>query len=283
MKATQEGILRRLREIPPLPDVAVKVLSMVGDPDFSMNRLVEVVRLDQGLTAKLLRLSNSAYIGLSRKVDSVRDAMQVLGTDTVRRVVVLSCTCDALQQELKGYRLLRGELWQHSVAVASGSQRIAQKAGGVLPAAAFTAGLLHDLGKLALDTLVEREYQEIDARVRNEGRSFLKAEEAALGMSHATVGARLAEQWQLPPYVPVVIRCHHEPATAGEHRRIASVVHLANALAVMSGIGVGADGLAYELDPTIMEYLGLDERFVQSMSISLLEDLELARQVLALH
>ncbi len=269
-ESSQDAILQRIGELPPAPVVVVKLITLAEDPRVMINRLVEVVRYDQALTARLLRLCSSSFMGLREPVEDLREAIWYLGTTTVRKVALLSQRTYLLHAVPEAERELQKSLWEHAAAVALASQRLAEKVGGVAPGAAFTAGVFHDLGMFALHEYVDED-------------SEPSLEPADDSLSHAEIGARIAQHWDLPGYVVQAIRYHHAPSLAGEFRRIASVIHVADIVARRAGLGVLPVG---EIEPALesgtLDALSLAQGDVQELVLALPGDLLVAKKMLSL-
>jgi len=248
------------------------VISLTDDPNSTAKDLNDVIIQDQSLTASVLRLANSAYYGFPRRISTVTEAIVLLGFSAIRGLVLAASVQDVMNKEMSGYALESGELWHHSYACGMGSRIIAKRI--KMPAdQAFTAGLLHDIGKLVLNYFMQESYQEVKRRVDQDKVPFMTAEAAVLGFDHAAVGARVAEAWNLPAELAEPIAYHHQPMTAPNQRRLASVVHVADAICMIMGIGLGADGLNYPLDPLALQTLGLDQEAVEQIMSQLADGL----------
>jgi putative nucleotidyltransferase with HDIG domain len=254
---TLNQIVRRIQQIPPMPDVVLKVLELSEQPKTSVRDLVEVIRLDPGITFKVLRLCNSAHYGLPRKVSSLEKALVYLGNSTLVNFILTSYAVDVYQAATLGYGLEAGELWRHGVAAALAAELIADRVKVSDPGLLFTGALLHDVGKLILNEFVVAEGERIHAHVEKERCPFLDAEKAVLGFTHAEVGAQIASQWNLPPVLVHCILHHHDPESAEEDAGEVAIVHLSNTLALMGGFGIGSEGQGYMFEPKALERLGL--------------------------
>ena len=262
---TTERLLQSVEDLPSLPDVALKVTRLVEDPNVNAVAIERVVSTDQALTARVLRLANSAFYGVSRRIGTVREAVVILGFRTIKTLTLAACLYPALTGELRGYGLGRGELWRHSIACAISAQALARQVGStaphvgpVSPDEAFVAGLLHDIGKMVLSIHLKEYLGQTRDRALAEGISFLAAERAILGVDHAQAGAAIAEKWNLPAALVDAIACHHDPLAA-QHGNIglACVAHVADALCLSLGIGVGGDGLLAALQSEALDALRL--------------------------
>ncbi|MEZ6085929.1 MAG: HDOD domain-containing protein [Phycisphaerae bacterium] len=237
----------------PLPDTALKLMKIMSDPKSTLDEIVGTIKYDQAVTSEVLKLCNSAYFGLSRKVTSLEDALVCLGTAKVLQMVMSVHTNNMLAQEQQGYGLDPGILWKHSVAVALASSQFAQKLKLPDSNLAFTAGLLHDIGKVILNEHVAEEFVEIVRLVTDEHLAFVEAERRVLGFSHEEVGAMMAEKWKLPDPIVRCIRYHHAPSDLEPHDPLVDAIYLANCVCLLFGIGLGEDGLCSRADATVLE------------------------------
>lgn len=247
-----------IEELPPLPSIVVKLLQASRDPNASVRDMVELIRLDPSLTAKVLRLCNSAYFGLPRKISSIQEALVYIGTDTLVNFILAGCLSAYYEQAQDGYGMVAGSLWRHSVGCAIAAQHLSPHADDLMRSEAFTAGLLHDVGKIILNAYVRDEFRKIKEIVRTRGLPFEQAEREVLGFSHTDAGAELARSWNLPDSLVDAIAHHQAPRDASTAPRLVSQVHLGNILCVSFGIGVGSEGLAYSFDPVSLENVQME-------------------------
>jgi putative nucleotidyltransferase with HDIG domain len=246
-------LIKKVGDLPPLPQVAQKALSLIRNPNSNMSDLAEVLIMDQGMTSTILKWVNSPYYGLSQPASTVQQAIVYLGQDTVQSLILAASVSSYLYKPIPGYSLDRGDLWKHSIGVAAGAQLIARNFGHSFSEEAYHAGLLCDIGKLAFEVLL-RDIN--DSKINWQGRSFNDLEIEIFGIDHARMGAEMAKRWMLPLSLQKGIEFHHEPGKAGEYIRIASAVHIADMALTMLGIGIGKDGLRYNIEPVAFEVTG---------------------------
>jgi len=254
----KEQITKTVKDLPPMPQVAQKARDILTDPNSSISDLAKVIETDQGIVTRVLKLANSSYYGISGKVSSVQHASVVLGTATLMELVTLACSQGFLSESLTGYELETGDFWQHSLAVAAASQAIAKKCAPGLEQDAFSAGLVHDVGKLILDPYVLERKKIFDEFIKTGKRSFLDAEKTILGFDHADLAADVCSQWQLPAETANAIRFHHDPVDS-KGNLLANILHAADVIGLMSGIGTGVDGLLYQMDDNALAITKLDD------------------------
>jgi putative nucleotidyltransferase with HDIG domain len=252
-----EKIVGDIETLEPIPQLAHKLIAVAQDPQSSMSDVAKLVSLDQAMTANVLRICNSAYFGLPRKVDSVQQAVTYLGMDQIVNLVMMKIGSRTLQKGQEGYDLSEGELWKYSVLSAFMAHHIAGKVRLQDKHLLFTAALLKDIGKVVLHRYVKDGFEEIEERVRDQQISFMEAEKAVLGIDHAELGGLIAEKWQFSPTMTKMIRNHHLSHPLAEEEREMAVIYLADTLCMMMGVGVGADGLAYRFHEPVIEALRL--------------------------
>jgi len=257
-EALKQRIFKALGDLPPMPQVVQKARKVLSDPKSSFSDLARVIESDQGIVIRVLKMANSPYYGLSGHVSSVQHASVVLGAKTLMELLNLACSSEILGQTLDGYDLAAGDLWMHSLAVASGSQLIARRINPGLELDAFSAGLIHDVGKIILDPYVLERKAEFQTFVNKGSDTFLSAEKGILGFDHAQLAAEVCERWQIPGHIALAIRHHHDPAPSNKDL-LSYIVHMADAAAIMSGIGAGMDGMLYSIHEDVARSLKLKD------------------------
>jgi len=254
-----QRILEEIETIPALPQVAAQVMHLTRDPNCSADQLTRVISADQGLTANLLKLCNSAFYGLPRTIGSVKQAIMYLGFHTVRNLVLTSALFDIFRDQKEGYGYTAGGLWKHSVATALASKIIVQRMQPGLAETAFTAGLLHDIGKLILARRFRKEYAQIEARLADDAISLPEAERIVIGSDHATIGAEIADRWKFPHDLIQAIALHHAPDRAKGPAFLVSGTHIANHIARANGFGIQGEPLKERIAGSALEVCGLGQ------------------------
>jgi len=263
-------IIAKADSFPSLSGAAVKLLRVLDDPNVKMSEIEQVLRYEPSLTANLLKLVNSAYFGLPCKVGSVRQAIVLLGWKRLFQLVITSCVNALMNKPIPGYDLPPGELWRHSVAVSVAAEGLVKELNAPEAEEIFTAALLHDLGKLIMGSFVKEDLDKIE-EAASQGISFECAENTVLGIDHAQVGAKILENWSFPPGLVSAVRWHHDPDAAEETNLMIDIVHVANVLCLMIGIGVGRDGLRYEPSPRATSRLGLKTNHLEIVASKTLQ------------
>lgn len=266
------SIIQSVDNLPALPHVVTRVMELTDDPDASIQDINAVLQQDQGMTARVLRMANSAFYGFPRRIATVTDATILLGFKTLRSILMAASVNDLMNKDMDGYALENGNLWKHSQFVAYAARLIAKKAGFTSLDLAYTAGLLHDIGKIILDSYLKESYQEVISKVNNQQVTFLEVENEVIGFNHAQIGARIAQKWNLPDELVESIALHHNPEEAKLNRQLTAIVHLADTIVLYMGVGIGISGLRYSFSGTSLQLLGLGEKDLESL-IAQLADL----------
>ena len=258
-KLTLEYIVNQVDDMKVLPEIINKIIALTEDPDSTVEDMEREILKDQVLTTKILRLANSAYYGYARKISTISQATVLLGFQAIKSIALASTVSHYLTSELKGYSLEKDQLWTQSQTCAIISRYIAKHVHYPNPEEAYIAGLLRDIGKTILNQHMEKEYMEVLSLIENDGLSFLEAEREILGFDHAQIGEKVAGKWDLPPDLVDAIGHHHTPESSETNLKLVSIVHIADAITMMMGIGLGLDGMAYNLSPVAIETLAIDE------------------------
>jgi putative nucleotidyltransferase with HDIG domain len=272
MSASSRGdqIGKRIAAFPAMSGVALDLLALAGSPVVTVQQIEGLLKRDPGLTANLLKLANSAYFGLPSKVGSVHQAVMLLGLKRLAQMVVAACTSAMLGSGVPGYELPEGELWRHSLAVSVAARGLARELKLDAADEIFTAGLLHDVGKLILGQFVKEAYPLIEREVAL-GLTFERAEERVLGVDHAAIGAQILCKWSLPENIVQAVRWHHAPEASERTDTMLDVVHVANMLCLMMGVGMGREGLCHEPSPVVTRRLGLEPFHLEKVASQTLQ------------
>jgi putative nucleotidyltransferase with HDIG domain len=263
----------KVESFPSMPGVAVKLMALLDDPDSSAAQIEDLLKYDAGLTANILRLSNSAYFGMMTHIGSVKQAVVVLGIKRLKQLVLASCIGAILDKQVAGYDLQPGELWRHSIAVSVAADSLVAELEMPDGDDIFTASLLHDVGKLVMGEFVQKDLEKI-RNAASDMIPFEAAEEMILGTSHAAVGADILKNWLFPGHIVDAVRWHHNPEDARERSVIIDVVHVADILSLMIGIGLGSEGLNYQFIPSVTERLGLTTLTLETVASRTLQTVD---------
>jgi putative nucleotidyltransferase with HDIG domain len=214
---------------------------MAQDDRTSSMDLASVISADQALTAKILRLANSPYYGYARRIGNVREAVVLLGMRTVRSVAISSAIIDAFRLPEYVGEFSTDLFWAHSVTVGLVAELIAKESKACRPEDAFTAGVLHDVGKLATILSDPAGFSKVAAMAGRRQTTFCRAELEVFGVDHARVGAELVTNWKFPENLVGAIRDHHPAHPVMRIAGLADVVAVANLASNRSGMACGFD------------------------------------------
>ncbi len=266
-KTEKQRILAKVESFPGMPGAAATLMSVLRTPEPSISKIEEILRHDPGLTANVLRLANSAYFGLCQKVGSVKQAIILLGLKKLFQLVLASTVGSIMGKPVAGYDLPPGELWRHAIGVSVAAELLAESLNFQETEMVFTAALLHDMGKLVMGNFVKEDLREIE-NLAAKGISFEVAEAFVTGTDHAEIGARILKRWSLPDELVSAVRWHHDPDSAKktDNGLLTDIVHVADVLCLMIGLGVGYEGLHYTPSTNVSKRLGLKPFQLESIA-----------------
>jgi len=246
-----------IAKLQPIPQVALKIMRLIETEDFDIARLSDEIRKDQVISARTLSLCNSVMFGGRRKIDSLDHALVYLGINSFVKFIVVSCLNQFFDQSEHGYSLCKGGLYHHAVGCAIIAEKLARETDLVKPGLAYTAGLLHDIGKVVLDQYVSRSYPLFYRQLNDRREAFIDAERSILSTDHTEAGATLADLWELPDSLIMAIRHHHHPENAGASRDLTHVVYLADLLMSRFHSGLELERLSTSNLAARLQCLGL--------------------------
>jgi len=261
-------IIKKVSQLDPIPTVIHKVLELADNPESSLEELVGVVERDPAITANLLRTVNSAHFGLPVKVDSVHQAVTMLGLQQVVEMVLSQNLSGNLKRSQKGYGLAKGDLWRQGLAVAMVARTLADQHDLMSLPAIYTAALLKDIGKVVLHEFVANRLPAIQKLVSKNGLSFVEAEMEVLGMDHTTLGGMIAKQWHFSPHMIYMIENHHLTNPASRNDPATATLYLADMVAMMVDTGIGVDRLAYHVYQDVFNYFFPDKQQLKGLMIT---------------
>lgn len=240
----------RVKRLPAAPLVVTQLLSLFGEPDRDVDRIVELISLDPSLTAEILKRCNSAYFSLARPVRDMFEAVFQLGFYEVYCIVIALFGARATAMVQTAGSLDAEKAWQHSVATAAAAATLAKRIQAT-EATAFTAGLLHDIGKLVFASVEGVGYAKLIHDAAASGVALAIVEEGRFGFNHTNLGGHLLARWNLPDNVCVAVRRHHSFSDTDEEAdRLAAVVYVGNLLAheVLEETGKSTDLSSYSVE-----------------------------------
>lgn len=246
-----------------------KLLQEFDNPNASINDFQNIIKTIPGLSAKLLRIANSAFYAQKNRIKSIAEAIILIGLKSLKNLVIAeSLYSSSFGQDAKGYKLGRGELWVHSITTAIAAETITIEKAYKNPDQFFLAGLLHDIGKMLLGPCLTDYIDEIMSAVNNEKISFDAAEQKVLGFDHARIGARVLQFWDLPKLYTDTLTAHHHPEIlAGKDtQQYAEIIHIADMLSYNINKGAGIDGKYYIFDKNLLIKYKIDSSSMERIT-----------------
>ncbi len=251
-------IIRDTKTLPSLPGVIAKLSSMSQDNRISAQEIARVVSSDQVLSAKILRLVNSAFYGFSGRVSTVSNALILLGVNVVRSLAVSSSIFEIMGKNVVG-------LWEHSMGVAVAANVMSKRLKLPEPEETSTAALLHDIGKVIIKIKLQEDYGRLTAHLAEKGLMMREAERELLDTDHAEIGEWLAQTWLLTEKLIEPIAWHHNVEKSIVHQTKTAVVHVSDVLIKASGFGFSGDDIVPRIQPVAWNRLSLTEPLLESI------------------
>jgi putative nucleotidyltransferase with HDIG domain len=278
-------LVDKLRDIPTLSVVVQRVMELVNNPKTSAPQIAEVLKRDQVLTAKVLRLVNSSFYNLSTEVTDVSRALAFLGFNSISMLVLGTSVFSSFEIRSAPYFNVL-EFWRHSLASAIAAEMIARKLKVSKPEDAFTCGLLHDIGKIAMFKVAPDDLKLIVNKAKSDGISFLDAETALEFPGHTVIGERLAEKWQLPVMIRKTIRYHHRDIEHMESiypqmKPLIMIATLGNIMAKRFKIGESGDSILPEYPTNYLRIINLTPTMIKDIEASMEKEMDRASSFLS--
>jgi putative nucleotidyltransferase with HDIG domain len=281
---TAKELVGKIKNLPPVSHAALRLVNLLEQPAVSNSEVVDVLKCDNVLTAKLLRACNSPYFGLEEPVSSVDQAVLMLGHQQILHMVLALAFGSAMVVPLPGYSVAANELWRHSLITAAAAETVVTEITdlNVEAPVAFTVGLLHDIGKLVLSQALTVDLQsDIRRRIEQDHLDRTVAEKEILGTDHGEVGACLLQSWHLPEEIVEAVANHHQPVLE-PRLRLSVVAHLSNCLAHAAGSAPGWDAYAVRVDDKVITTLGVTPDKLEGMIIAVRDSFERVDNLIAM-
>jgi len=261
-----EELVEGVQDLVPLPKAYIRIQELVNDPDSSLDDVTKVIVNDAALTSRILRIANSAYMGLAAKVDTVGRAVQVLGLNQVHDLALAGAAVGSLTR-IKVPSLDINDFWRRSVYCAVVARIISKQRQLGSPERLFVSGLLHDTGHLLLAYREPEKYTELRSSSIETGRPLAVIEQQELGFTYAELGAALLKNWQLPDAIVIPVQHHVRNLGEVSADQVAEVAVL-NVSAVISRAAVwrsDADEPVPEFDPVALQLNAIDDERTESI------------------
>lgn len=263
----KNAILQTMKDLPPTMATVIKAKKTLADENADFEALKRVLETDQSMVAKILKIANSPFYGVSGKISSLKHAISMLGFKTLSQVITLAGTGDFLNQPLKGYNSTANEVRGHSLAVGFGARSLAALVSPAVEEDAFIAGLLHDAGKIMLSPYVAENQLDLEAGSRD---TICDLEKRVLECDHPEIAADVFSQWRFPGNVVDAIRFHHSPDQSNG-AELAYMLNAANALAKVEQDEVPIYEIDSVLDESVSAFLGLEQEDIAAIFIEMKE------------
>ncbi len=274
-----EELFQEGTKLPSLPEVFYRLKEAVDDPDFTFEEISEIVLKEPGLSARLLKIVNSAFYGFPQKVETISHAIGIIGIQELRDLV-FSTTIMGSFKGIPKDAINMESYWKHNLACGVTGKLLARHLEILDYERVFVAGLLHDIGRLLICMRAPKQFLESVALAKSENKTLPEAEQEVFGFTHAEVGAVLLTYWKLPPFFEEVAKYHHDPIQAHSFPMETAIVHSANILTHKIVFADNSEIGIEEIDPKIKKVIGIeDDDFYSNLAEEASEQFEEASQV----
>jgi len=276
-------ILKNLESIPTLPAIVTKIIEIANDKNSTAKELNNLISHDQSLTARTLKLANSAYYGFPRTISKITEAIVVLGFNTVKGIALSASVCHMYKDTNEILGFSPNKLWEHSVGVAICAELIAKKINFKDIEELFILGIIHDIGILIELEFLKSKLNTILYRTKTEKQRLSIIEKEEIGINHAILGKKLAEQWKLPKIMGEVIAFHHTPQYAfGDTKPLAAIIYLADLICRLKNIGHDGEYFIPPLSKEAFETINFNKGDIKEIANLLNAELEKATDFMEL-
>ncbi len=268
-------VVANIRNLPTPPVVFHQIQKVINDPKASAAHVAAILAEDPAMSVKVLKMTNSAFYGLAREVESVKQAVVIVGMEAVKNLVLSASVLDMFKGDHVDQEY-QERFWRHSLATAAACRLLAKQVrsrGVVDPDSAFSAGLLHDVGKMVISCFLVEEYKKFQAARENDRtQTDVQLEQSVLGYTHGNVGEYLGVQWKLPQKLCDAVAYHHRPAECESQDPLVYIVYLADHLAKSTFFDRGEEHLVGELDTEITGWLQVTDEDLEKYTEMLREE-----------
>jgi len=275
------SLFRGAIELPALSPIITQLLGVLENPESSARDVELILSKDPSMSAKMLRLANSAYYGRSGQVSRISTAAVVLGFNTIKSLALSASVIQSLQG-VGTSTIDPDRFWGHSLGCAIAARMLAEGRAELDGEEAFAGGLLHDLGKLLLGQHAQEETRECLRELKRARRPLFEIEERILGVSHADIGGWLVRKWGLPEAICTPVEEHHHPPEAGAHAGMIRLVAMADSLSKLSGNSVEETGEAVDSDKERLIGYGIPEERIEELAWKVRADIQEVRMVMGI-
>lgn len=264
-EALMKKIVRESKALPPMPEIMSKLTDMISRDDTGFREIGEVIKTDQAMATRVLKLANSAYYGLSVPVSTVEQASALLGFQALLELVTVVSTSKMMGKSLTGYGIDSKDMWRHSISVATGSKIIATRKYPALVNDSFNAGLIHDSGMIIMDPFISKLSKEFHALLSREELPYYQIEQQIFGFDHAIIASEFFKTWKLPQAQTTAIRYHHNPS-ASNGDPLSYIIHAADSIVMHLEAANFEAKRFYKTDEGVWDFLGLNEQEIEEIT-----------------
>ena len=273
-------ISHTIRDLKPIPQVALKILRMINEDLYEIDALTEEIRKDQVISARTLQLCNSAIFSNRKKIETLEHAVVMLGQRLLLKFVISASLNNFFSQCDMGYSLCKGGIYHHAIGTATIAEKLAGLTGKISPPLAYTAGLLHDIGKVVLDQYIYADFPLFYRQLNEEGKNLVEVEKNLLGIDHTEAGSELARSWSLPESLIETVTNHHEPENAVQNTELVHIVYLADLLMSRFNTSLELERLDMEALASRLKTIGFSiDRFPEIVDFIPVKSLDLSYEL----
>jgi HD-like signal output (HDOD) protein len=269
--------IEQITNLPTLPEIVVRILRIVNDPDTSAGEIARAVSQDPPLSAKILRLANSAFYGMPRSITSIQNAVVLLGSKVIRTIVLSLTVFDLFPGDRAVSLFNRTAFWRHSTSCAFLCRFLSEAMEGVFPFYAeesFCGGLLHDLGKVVMEQYLHEEFHQALRCAKEKQLPLYDAEMKTLGYAHTDVAEWLTSRWDLPASIQLPMVFHHSPSDAPQCKNLVALCHFADYLCYQLKLSIDVDFIGPALHGDSLKELDISSEHVEKVSAQLAKELD---------
>lgn len=269
--------IEQITNLPTLPGIVTRVMQIVHDPSSSSSDVAFVVGQDLALSAKILRLANSAFYGVPHTITSIHNAVVILGFKVINTIVLSLTVFDMFPHEKKSSHFNRVAFWRHCTSCGLISRFLSQRLRSFVlfdAEEAFCAGLLHDIGKVAMEQYLHDDFHKALKHAKQKKLPLFEAEKETLGYTHTDVAQWLTASWQLPSQISLPIIRHHDPASVTDHADIVALCHYADYLCYELKLTIDEDYVSPRLCRVAVDRLEISSDDIDALKLVLSDELE---------
>lgn len=268
-------VVSNIRNLPTPPIVFHQIQKVINDPMVSASQIAKILQEDPAMSVKVLKLTNSAFYGLSREIESVKQAVVIVGLEAIKNLVLSASVLDMFKDKDIDQDF-QEKFWRHSLAVGFCARLLAKraKARGIIdPDSAFSGGLLHDIGKVILCCFLAKEYAAVKEEQEKDKESpTYQIEERVLGYNHAQIGSILAHQWKLPARLTEAVAYHHHPQISESEELMPYIINVSNYVAKKTFYDKFEVHLIGAIGDGVLAYLQIEEESLEPLAEDLREE-----------